>query len=99
MGTAYEPVKLAKPGKLANRWNPGAQAEPEAEAPTGGSIKDRMAAFSGGGGGAAPVSPQPSGKKLTWSERQAQAKKQAEEEETQSKAASTAGELNQHLGS
>ena len=92
MGTAYEPVKLSKPGKLANRWNPGSNAasEPSDDAPAGGSVKDRMAAFSGGGG-AAPVVPQPNGQKLSWSERQAQAKKSAEEEEAKSKAASTAG--------
>ena len=54
-----------------------------------------MAAFSGGagGGGASVVSgvPQPSGKKLTWSERQAEAKKQREAEEAASKAASANG--------
>ena len=37
--------------------------------------------------------PQPSGKKLTWSERQAAAKKQREDEEAASKAASANGEL------
>lgn len=88
VGTAYEPVKLATPGKLANRWNPAAQDTAAEDTPTGGSIKDRMSAFSGGGGGApSPAASQPSGKKLTWSERQAETKRQQEEEESRSSAA------------
>jgi hypothetical protein len=90
VGTAYEPVKLATPGKLANRWNPGGAKPADDDAPSGGSsIKDRMAAFSGGGAAPTPSAPQPSGKKLTWSERQAQAQKQREEEEAASQAASS----------
>jgi hypothetical protein len=41
---------------------------------------------------AAPPAAAPSGKKLTWSERQAESKRQREEEEMQSKAAIRAGE-------
>jgi hypothetical protein len=94
VGTAYEPVKLAKPGKLANRWNPGAAQnddDSETAAPVP-SMKDRMAAFSGGAGAPTPTrsAPQPSGKKLTWSERQAEAKRQREEEEGASAAAISA---------
>ncbi len=92
VGTAYEPVKLATPGKLSNRWNPGGAQQSSPEAPsTGGSIKDRMAAFSGAGA-TSPSAPQPSGKKLTWSERQAETKRQKEEEEKSSSAAGAAGE-------
>jgi len=50
-----------------------------------------MSAFQGGGSAPASGVPQPSGKKLTWSERQAEAKKQREEEEAGSKAASQNG--------
>ena len=79
---------------MANRWNPAGNAgnddEEDKSAPAP-SLKDRMAAFSGGGGAAPASKPVPSGNKLTWSERQAQAKKQQEEEDTQSKAASTNG--------
>ncbi|TXT13465.1 hypothetical protein VHUM_00832 [Vanrija humicola] len=91
VGTNYEPVKLAAPGKLANRWNPGGNRadDDEGSAAPAVSIKDRMAAFSNAPAQAASV-PQPSGKKLTWSERQAAAKKQAEEEEAASAAASAA---------
>lgn len=96
VGTAYQPIKLT-PGKLGGRWNPGGNRDKEEEAPAQAapSLKDRMAAFSGGGKPAAPsVGTDPSGgKKLTWSERQAEAKRQREEEEAGSKAASTAGEF------
>lgn len=81
VGTAYTPIKL-QPGKLANRWNPGGVQEEtnEESAIRGPSIKDRMAAFSGGHA-PSPVLPQPSGNKLSWAERQAEAKRQREEEE------------------
>lgn len=96
VGTAYEPVKLAKPGKLANRWNPAgnAGADDDDEKPAAPSLKDRMAAFSGGSNAPVASKPVPSGNRLTWSERQAQAKKQQEEEDNQSKAASSNGKFN-----
>lgn len=86
VGTAYTPIKL-QPGKLTGRWNPGGiQEERSEESPVKiPSIKDRMAAFSGGHV-STPVLPQPSGNKLTWSARQAEAKKQREEEEKESAA-------------
>lgn len=81
VGTAYTPIRL-QPGKLTSRWNPGgAQEERNEESPAKmPSIKDRMAAFSGSHA-SSPVLPQPSGNKLSWSARQAEAKKQREEEE------------------
>jgi len=63
-GTAYTPVSLPVPKKLANRF-----AQFEQTSPTTPS--------------APPASS--SGKKLTWSERQALAKKQAAEEEERSR--------------
>ncbi|KIR26590.1 hypothetical protein I309_04559 [Cryptococcus deuterogattii LA55] len=86
VGTAYTPIKL-QPGKLANRWNPGGVQEERNEESTvrGPSIKDRMAAFSGGHA-PSPVLPQPSGNKLSWAERQAEAKRQREEEEKENAA-------------
>lgn len=99
VGTAYEPVKLSTPGKLANRWNPGAASRDLPEpAPAAPSLKDRMAAFSGGGGNVSTTTPQPSGKKLTWSERQADTKRRREEDEKKSAGATAAGEgLVMHL--
>lgn len=97
VGTAYEPVKLATPGKLANRWNPGGAQDSSPEPPsTGGSIKDRMAAFSGGGGATKAAASPSSGKKLTWSERQAETKRQQAEEDRSSSAASAAGKTGLH---
>lgn len=88
VGTAYEPVKLAAPKKLVNRWGQGAQnnnnAEEEDSKPRAGGFASARSAFLSGGTAAAsaPVSAGPTpGKKLTWSERQAEAKRQREAEE------------------
>lgn len=93
VGTTYEPVKLATPGKLGNRWNPAAQQTGEDDEPAAPvmSMKERMAAFNKPA--ATESAPQPSGKKLTWAERQAEAKRQQEEEEARSSAAIANGEL------
>jgi hypothetical protein len=66
-GTAYTPVSLPAPKKLANRF-----AQFEQTSPTSPPA----------------ISPLGSGKKLTWSERQALAKKQAAEEEERSRSVS-----------
>nr|ODN85949.1 hypothetical protein L203_04448 [Cryptococcus depauperatus CBS 7841] len=86
VGTNYQPIKL-QPGKLQNRWNPSASEEPE-EAPIQGlSVKDRMSAFSNINK-ASDNTPKPTSKKLTWAERQAEAKRLREEEDRASAAAS-----------
>ncbi|SCZ93919.1 BZ3500_MvSof-1268-A1-R1_Chr6-3g08986 [Microbotryum saponariae] len=75
VGTAYTPVSLPKPGKLANRW--GANAASSSPSPSPASY------------GASPLNPGAGAaqKPLTWSERQALAKKQREEEDEASAAA------------
>jgi hypothetical protein len=106
VGTAYEPVKLAAPKKLVNRWGAGGfgsnsnnNDEEKEEEKTGGFAAARNM-FSGGGGapratsggfgggasaagatGVAAGIGAGQGKKLTWSERQAEVKKQREAEE------------------
>lgn len=71
VGTSYTPVSLGKPGKLGNRWNPGAAAqETPSSTPSFGANRN----VSSGSGG-----------KMTWSERQAAAKKQAEAEDAKSR--------------
>ncbi|CEH13588.1 Drebrins and related actin binding proteins [Ceraceosorus bombacis] len=71
VGTAYEPVRIGKPGKLgANRWNPGANASSSPSTPAAA-------------GGPAPRAPSGG---LTWSQRQEAAKKEREEEEARSPA-------------
>lgn len=66
VGTAYEPVSLGKPGKLGNRWNfAGNQQDNKPSVPSPMSTGRNVS----------------SGGKLTWSERQAQAKKLQEEED------------------
>lgn len=96
VGTAYTPVSLPAPKKLGNRWGAGAAAggAEESENTTadsntssggvGGFAAARNLFSAGGGSGSNLKSnelPTPSGKKLTWSERQAEAKKQREAEE------------------
>lgn len=95
VGTAYQPIKLT-PGKLGGRWNPGGNQDKgeEDEAPAAPSLKDRMAAFSGGAKQSTPAPATGSaggGKKLTWSERQAETKRQQAAEDAGSTAASAAG--------
>ncbi|KAG7528346.1 hypothetical protein FFLO_06223 [Filobasidium floriforme] len=90
VGTAYEPVKLAAPKKLVNRWGQGAfnnnddEDKPDEKPKAGGFSAARSAFMGGAASNNAPSSvssgPTP-GKKLTWSERQAEAKKQREAEE------------------
>jgi hypothetical protein len=90
VGTAYEPVKLAAPKKLVNRWGQGAfnnnddEDKPDEKPKAGGFSAARSAFMGGSASSNAPSSvasgPTP-GKKLTWSERQAEAKKQRESEE------------------
>jgi hypothetical protein len=92
VGTAYEPVKLAAPKKLVNRWGQGAfnnagdDEDKADEKPNVGGFSAARNAFMGGAN-ASSASPAnlgsgpTSGKKLTWSERQAEAKKQREDEE------------------
>ncbi|KAJ3558512.1 hypothetical protein NM688_g880 [Phlebia brevispora] len=76
VGTAYTPIKL-HPKRLVNPFERQAQQQQqEEEAEPHVSVSSRAAAFGG------------SGKKLTWSERQALAKRQDEEEAARSRAAS-----------
>lgn len=91
VGTAYEPVKLAAPKKLVNRWGQGASnnnnddEDKEDEKPKVGGFNAARNAFTGGAASNTSLASTPSGptpgKKLTWSERQAEAKKQREAEE------------------
>lgn len=74
-GTAYTPVNLGAPKKLVNPFA-ARQAETQAQASSYKPPISTGAASSAG-----------SGKKLTWSERQALAKKQKEEEEARSASA------------
>lgn len=75
VGTAYEPVKLGKPGKLGDRAAMFSQAPAQSSAPPPVSRN-----VSGGGPG-----------KLTWSQRQEQAKQQREEEDRKAREAINAG--------
>jgi hypothetical protein len=94
VGTAYEPVKLAAPKKLTSRWGQGgfnnnADDEDKAdEKPKVGGFNAARSAFTGGAAAVASSTPSfggasgaSSGKKLTWSERQAETKRQREAEE------------------
>ncbi len=93
VGTAYTPVSLPKPGKLGNRWGAGStpREEESNETPQSGGVKSLGSRWGGSvgsqGGGVKPgiaimdIPTGGGGKKLTWSERQAEAKKQREEED------------------
>ncbi|KAG0653279.1 hypothetical protein C6P46_003146, partial [Rhodotorula mucilaginosa] len=84
VGTAYTPVSLPKPGKLANRWQ-----EVVSSSQSSSSEPERKPAFSSGGGGGGG-----GGKSgLTWSQRQEAARKQREEEDAASRAAGEASSL------
>ncbi|KAL7415768.1 hypothetical protein BDY24DRAFT_269726 [Mrakia frigida] len=82
VGTAYTPVSLPAPKKLASRWGQPAASEEPVKPSYGGGGASRF----GGGAGAAGGGE----KKLTWSERQAQAKARDAEEEKGSLAATAA---------
>lgn len=78
-GTAYTPISLPKPGKLANRWGqpqPARSPSPERNPPAASSTPSwsRPTPTTTPAAGAEK-------KPLTWSERQAAAKKQRDEED------------------
>lgn len=74
-GTSYTPISLAKPGKLGNRWGQ-AQAQEHAD-----KFAPQTTTAASAVTGVASTPTTTGSKPLTWSERQALAKKQREEED------------------
>lgn len=74
-GTSYTPISLAKPGKLGNRWGQ-AQAQEQAD-----KVAPQTTTAASAVTGVASTPTTTGSKPLTWSERQALAKKQREEED------------------
>jgi hypothetical protein len=93
-GTAYTPVSLPAPKKLANRWGAGAVLQESASSSPPASSKPVLNRWGSGATSSTPgaaAGPAPTeGKKLTWSERQALAKARDAEEEQRSKAGQSA---------
>lgn len=95
-GTSYTPVSLPKPGKLVNRWGANAVQQDSdtsaPKAPTPSWSRPTPTSTPSATAAASPLAPNTGAaqKPLTWSERQAIAKKQREEEEAASAAATSA---------